>query len=622
MEADHLRAVIVKVTRGDEVVIEQAFGESMDDVPATTDMNFRNGAVAFSYVATLLMIFVDEGLVTLDDTIDQWMPTLPEADTVTLRMLTNQTTGYPDFETDPGWNTAFNANPFHIFTFQERLDYAFDRPLQFAPGANWSYAHTNFMILGEILALDRGKPLDELLQERVLDPMGLTQTVETVTSEIPSPVLHTFSSERRVDGYPATGTFYEEATFWNPQWGTPMGANQTTTIDDMITTAQQVGTGALVSQASYEAMTAPSLIGFGTQETVCEPSCFTQSELYNMGLGVVLSGPWILQDPLLSGIGASYAYLPSEDARHRRRHDVPPRSVRRPGQLSELQRLRLAGNRHHRRPQQPATAAAAATATVERLDQHVPRQAAARLAGAGPRTAGDPPPAPAVVPTADLDAAIERQPGPPQLLLVDPPCPWTAGEDRPGRACLDDLAVGAPHQRPQGELDGVDGDLLGHDRIPRVGDRDGDEVLRRCPRRRQLRHVHRDGAAAPEAVRDTVDHRPGRVGLLVVAHRDALHRRAVQRRRQRRCRPVVVRRQLRTIGRREQGDARHPEVFMLNGVSSCSTPNESVTTTDSTRTSAPTGMRTGWTSQSLPYTVVNCTSRRRARSAGEASIDP
>ena len=80
MEADYLRAVIVKVTRGDEVVIEQAFGESMDDVPATTDMNFRNGAVAFAYVATLLMIFVDEGMVTLDDTIDQWMPTLPEAD--------------------------------------------------------------------------------------------------------------------------------------------------------------------------------------------------------------------------------------------------------------------------------------------------------------------------------------------------------------------------------------------------------------------------------------------------------------------------------------------------------------------------------------------------------------
>ena len=84
--------------------------------------------MAFAYVATLLLIFVDEGLVTLDDTIDQWMPTLPEADKVTLRMLTNQTTGYPDFETDPGWNAAFNADPFHMFTFEERLEYAFARP--------------------------------------------------------------------------------------------------------------------------------------------------------------------------------------------------------------------------------------------------------------------------------------------------------------------------------------------------------------------------------------------------------------------------------------------------------------------------------------------------------------
>ena len=313
MVTNHLRAVIVKVTRDGEVVAEQAFGVSMEGVPATTDMNFRNGAVAFAYLATLLLIFVDEGIVTLDDTIDRWMPTLPEANTVTLRMLTNQTTGYPDFETDPAWNAAWNADPFHVFTFEERLQYAFSRPQQFPPGTNWSYAHTNFMILGEILAMIGGQPLDVLLQEKVLDPMGLSSTVETETSEIPSPVLHTFSSERRVLlGIPPTGAFYEEATFWNPQWGTPIGASQTTTIHDLITTAEQVGTGALLSDASYEAMTAPNLLGFGTKEAVCEPSCFTQIELYNYGLGVVRSGSWILQDPLYSGISAVEAYLPSE----------------------------------------------------------------------------------------------------------------------------------------------------------------------------------------------------------------------------------------------------------------------------------------------------------------------
>ena len=151
MEADHLRAVIVKVTRAtgrDRAGVRRVDGWRPRDHGHELPQRRRRVLVR----SDLLMIFVDEGIVTLDDTIDQWMPTLPDADTVTLRMLTNQTTGYPDFETDPSWIAAFNANPFHIFTFQERLEYAFDRPLQFAPGANWSYAHTNFMILGEILA--------------------------------------------------------------------------------------------------------------------------------------------------------------------------------------------------------------------------------------------------------------------------------------------------------------------------------------------------------------------------------------------------------------------------------------------------------------------------------------
>jgi CubicO group peptidase (beta-lactamase class C family) len=314
MATDHLRAVIVKVTEGDRVLISEAFGTSMDGVPATTDMHFRNGAVAFAYLGTVLMQFVDEGKVGLDDTIDRWMPTLPEADQVTLKMLANQTTGYPDFETDPAWEAAWSADPFHIWTFEERLSYAFSRPVQFAPGTNWSYAHTNFMILGEILARIGGKPLDRLLRQKVLGPMGLTGTTETVTSDIPSPVLHTYSAERRAAlGIPPTTSFAEEATFWNTQWGTPIGANQTTTIDDMATTAVAVGTGSLLSRSSYEAMTDPNLLGFGHADPVCAPSCFTQVDGYNFGLGVVRSGSWILQNPQLAGFSATEAYLPSEE---------------------------------------------------------------------------------------------------------------------------------------------------------------------------------------------------------------------------------------------------------------------------------------------------------------------
>jgi len=313
MKTDHLRAVMVKVTQGDKVVVRQAFGESMTGVPATTAMHFRNGAVAFAYLGTLLMKFVDEHKVRLDDTIERWMPDLPEVNKVTLKMLANQTSGYPDYETDPKFLAAFNADPFHIFTFEERLRIAFSRPIQFEPGTNWSYAHTNFMILGEILSKIGRKPLDALLREKVLGPMGLKNTNASQTSEIPSPILHAFDSERRTAlKIPSDVAFTEESTFWNPQWGTPIGANETTTIDDMITTAVKVGTGALISNSSYEAMTGPHLLGFGKKQDDCAPSCGPQTNVYNYGLGIVRSGSWILQNPLLGGLGAIEAYLPSK----------------------------------------------------------------------------------------------------------------------------------------------------------------------------------------------------------------------------------------------------------------------------------------------------------------------
>jgi CubicO group peptidase (beta-lactamase class C family) len=228
-------------------------------------------------------------------------------------MLTNQTAGYPDFEQDPAWVAAYYANPFHSWTFEERMKFVNARPRPFAPGANWSYSHSNFMILGEALSKIGKQPLAALLQEKVLEPLGLEHTVETETSDIPPPVLHTFSSERRgYFGVPATTPFYEDETSWNTQWGTPTGANETSTIADMLKTAVAVGTGKLLSKRSYRAMTAPSLLGFGTRDPACAPACFPQTDAYNFGLGVVRSGSWIKQNPALTGSASVEGYLPSK----------------------------------------------------------------------------------------------------------------------------------------------------------------------------------------------------------------------------------------------------------------------------------------------------------------------
>jgi hypothetical protein len=147
----------------------------------------------------------------------------------------------------------------------------------------------------------------------VLDPLGLDHTIESETSTIPAPVLHTFSAERRdYFGVPADTPFYEDETSFNTQWGTPVGANQTSTIGDMVDTAVAIGSGKLLSKDGYRAMTDSKLIGFGTREPACEPECFTQSKAYNFGLGVVRTGSWIKQNPALTGSASVEGYLPSK----------------------------------------------------------------------------------------------------------------------------------------------------------------------------------------------------------------------------------------------------------------------------------------------------------------------
>ena len=97
MERNHLIAVLVHITQNAQEVATVVRGESMTGVPATEDMHFRTGAVAISYLATVLLQLVDEGAVGLDNTFDEWLPDLPAADRITLRMLANYTSGYVDY---------------------------------------------------------------------------------------------------------------------------------------------------------------------------------------------------------------------------------------------------------------------------------------------------------------------------------------------------------------------------------------------------------------------------------------------------------------------------------------------------------------------------------------------
>ena len=312
MRERHLRAVIIRVSQDGATVVRRAFGPSMTGVPATTDMHFRNGAVSIAYMATVLLQLVDEGTVSLDDEVSRWLPDLPHATEVTLGQLARMTSGYPDYVQDPEFAPRFYADPFAHWSTADKLGLVVSEPLLHEPGENWNYAHTNYVILGLALEKITGTPLRTLIRERVLDPLGLDDTNDPGSPAIPDPVLHSFSSERRdALGIPAGTRFYEESTFWNPSWTLARGAIQYTTIDDLHDSAIAIGTGTLLTRASYRAMTSADLRGFGGPTPTC-PRCHQQDERYSYGIGLIRAGNWVKQNPMFAGESGVMAYLPSQ----------------------------------------------------------------------------------------------------------------------------------------------------------------------------------------------------------------------------------------------------------------------------------------------------------------------
>ncbi len=129
---------------------------------------------------------------------------------------------------------------------------------------------------------------------------------------VAQPVLHAWDSEQRaVYNIPPSVPFYVDSTYWDTSWSLSKGAIETSNIYDMDTTAIAVGNGKLLSPASFQAMTATTMRDQGGPTPEC-PECRRGTDTYAYGMGLVMKGPWLLQDPLVNGYSALEAYLPSQ----------------------------------------------------------------------------------------------------------------------------------------------------------------------------------------------------------------------------------------------------------------------------------------------------------------------
>jgi len=303
MAEQDLKAVTLSIQRGDDAVLTAGLGETVEGVPATPDMHFWNGAIVFTYLGTVMLQLAEEGALDIDEPIARFLPDVPSAGTITPRMLMASTSGYTDYVQDDDFIAQLYADPFRAFTQDELEAYVFANPLRFEPGTNVGYSHLNFRLAGEVIEKATGQSLQDVLSERIVEPLGLTETSVLSNSDLPSPRLYMFTDER--------GS-YEDSSLWSAAWGVPDGAAMVTTVCDVVAAGKVVGSGELLSEVSYETLRNPGTAAIGRRTDDC-PTCIPTSNELHLGMGVTVAGDWIVQTPLFTGIAGIQAYLPSDD---------------------------------------------------------------------------------------------------------------------------------------------------------------------------------------------------------------------------------------------------------------------------------------------------------------------
>jgi D-alanyl-D-alanine carboxypeptidase len=138
---------------------------------------WRVASITKSFVATVVLELVAEGKLSLDDTVEHWLPGLvPNGAAITLRELLNHTSGLFNYNDDPIWVPSLLADPRRIWLPTELVALADSQTPYFSPGTGWHYANTNYVLLGRVIEAATGRSLGDELRDRIFQPLGLGAT--------------------------------------------------------------------------------------------------------------------------------------------------------------------------------------------------------------------------------------------------------------------------------------------------------------------------------------------------------------------------------------------------------------------------------------------------------------
>ncbi|HDR3648832.1 TPA: beta-lactamase family protein [Bacillus anthracis] len=226
-DAKNIPGVIVTVKNG-ETSWAYASGEGNIERNHKVDADsaFRIGSTTKSFVATVVLQLAGEKKLSLDDTVEKWLPGLIkgkgyDGSKITIRQLLNHTSGIADYLT-PDLKEKLIENPSENYTAEQLIS----RALQLEPVKGWSYSNTNMVIIGLIIQKVTGESYAEQIQKRIINPLSLKETVLPGSSmDIP---------KKNARGYLNTGDKLVDITLFNPSFANASG-EMISTGEDMTT---------------------------------------------------------------------------------------------------------------------------------------------------------------------------------------------------------------------------------------------------------------------------------------------------------------------------------------------------------------------------------------------------
>ena len=171
--------IVIQIKAPDEGIdLLYATGKSdlEQDLPMRSDMTHRIGSVTKTFVITVMLQLIDEGELTLDTTLDNYYPKVPQAEIITMEMLADMTSGLRNYMETAEFFAILEGEADHYFAPDSLINISIRAGADFDPDTSWHYSNTNTILIGRIIEMITGNDLKSELETRIFDVLGMTDT--------------------------------------------------------------------------------------------------------------------------------------------------------------------------------------------------------------------------------------------------------------------------------------------------------------------------------------------------------------------------------------------------------------------------------------------------------------